>query len=171
MIDINLENSYAKAITYCLGISIKKRYTEFSMREKLKKFLEKLSLDASISKEIEKRVLSRLKELNYINDKDFVRDYFLEKSRLKAKGKFKIIMELKAKKIDPAIISEVVSSIDFDESEILNTLFQKQVEKLKNFPKNKQKEKLFRFLLQRGFGQESIYNLLNNHYSNTNDKD
>lgn len=171
MIDFKLENSYAKAISYCLSLCVKKRYTEFAMIEKLKKYLEKLSLEESISKELSERVLSRLKELNYINDRDFVRDYFLEKSRLKAKGKFKIINELKVKKIDTDLISEVLSEIDFDETEILNSLFQKQISKLKNLPQNKQKEKLFRFLLQRGFSQVSIYNLLNNHYSNINYKD
>lgn len=51
-------------------------------------------------------------------------------------------MELKAKKIDPAIISEVVSDIDFDESEILNSLFQNKWKKLKKFLKTNKKEKL-----------------------------
>lgn len=171
MIDYKLENHYSKAISYCLGLCVRKRYTEFSMREKLTKFLEKAELEEKVSNELKTRIMARLIELNYINDKDFARDYFLEKSRLKGKGKYKIINELKQKRINPEIISEVLSELDYDETEVLNTLFSKQIKKFLNLPQIKQKEKMFRFLSQRGFSEYSIYNLLNNYYSNTNDKD
>lgn len=171
MTDFNIEKIYAKAISYCLSLSIKKRYTVFGMKEKLLNYLKKISISEEQMLEVQNRVIPRLIELNYLNDRDYASDFFNEKSRLKGKGKFKIIAELKKKRIPNEIISETVENSEINEGEIINNLLNKSSKKWSSDPINKQKEKAYRFLASRGFSSESIYNCLNNHYSNTNDKD
>jgi regulatory protein len=170
-IDYQFEKIYTKAMSYCLSIIIKKRYTISGMKEKIANYLEKNKISSIYSKSLELKLISRLKELNYLNDLEYSKDYFEEKLKIRQKGKFKIINELKQKGVSSDIITEALGMVDIEEDLLINNLFEKMKNKWNKLPLNKQKEKAFRFFLSRGFSSESIYNLINNHYSNIKDKD
>lgn len=101
------------------------------------------------SKKNTNEILVRLKEYNFVNDLEFTR-WFIE-SRNKS---IRIVrMELKQKGISQENIEEVLKDFDIDKKE--NNLIEKYVAKkwktVSKAPKEKQYEKMIRFLLSKGF--------------------
>jgi len=126
-------------LDYAFGLIAKKRYTCKELKEKL----EKKGFNAE-------PIIERLKELNYINDEEYARDYAIKKQN-EGYGKYKIIYQLKSK----GISDDIISNLQFS-SEKLEEVFLKYLKKIK---KNK-KQKIYAFLINRGFDSEEVKNLL-----------
>lgn len=156
-----MTGDYDKLLNYSFGLLAKKRYTTLEIERKLSRFAQKNEiLDESIVCE----VLERLKELNYLDDKQYAKDYFLEKSNLKPSGKALIRRGLRMKGIPPEIVEEVLNSTAFDELELAKTAFLKKAKQWRDIPPKKLREKAFRFLASRGFSSDTIYKVVNNEY-------
>lgn len=126
-------------LDYAFSLIEKKRYTS----NELEKKLEKKGF-------IAKPIIDRLKELNYINDLEFAIDYKNKKEN-EGYGKYKILFQLKVKGINEGILS----SLDFSD-ENLESVFLKKLPKIKD---NK-KQKIYAFLVNRGFESENIKSLI-----------
>jgi regulatory protein len=162
-----LENDYNKLISYdksnkvmfdSLNLLSKKAYSENSLREKL---IQK-GYDADISN----KAVLRLKELNYINDKNYAKNYasYLYE---KGKGTFLIKAELEKQGIDKDLIKKTLEKMK-EESEpfevILKILKAKFQTKFKNFNGKDKNEmrKVISFFLRRGFALEDILKAIKN---------
>ena len=116
--------------------------SEKEMRDFLKK-KEVLEIDETVNK---------LKELDFIDDKKFVREFVDSRSKNKPKGKKALIIELARKGIK-------VDDLDINEDE----LAKEALEKKKNI---KDKISAQRFLYSRGFSWNVIERTLKNWYNN-----
>jgi len=92
--------------------------------------------------------LAKLKELDFINDEKFAKEFIAARSHNKPKGKKALIIELARKGIK-------MQDLEVDEK----ALAQKALER-KSF---KNKEQIQRFLYSRGFSWETILGIIGSH--------
>lgn len=108
------------------------------------------------------KIVNQLKEWGLINDKNFVEYFVSSRKKSHLKGKKLIIYELKQKGISQKIIDSYFSQEQFDEESLAANLIKKYANRWQKLTKNKRKEKIIRFLSQRGFSFETIRNVLKN---------
>lgn len=146
---LNEENERA-AYNTGLDIVSMRDNTSFEIKNKLfKKGYNEDAIDYALEKLI---------EYNFINDEKYANKYFNDATKYKKHGKNKIIYTLKQK----GVSSSIISRLEFDEDielETAKSLCEKKLRTLKD--DNKKKEKLYRYLLSRGYGNDIIMKVLN----------
>jgi regulatory protein len=116
------------------------------LREKLtKKFPEN-------SEEIN-TVCEELNRVGILNDAKFAENFARNRG---GRGAQQIIFELRKKGIAENLAREVLREMNFSETEQLRAAATRKLKSLQNFPVEKQREKLTRFLLSRGFSFDEI---------------
>jgi regulatory protein len=157
ILNLNRQNKIYQAKQTALNI--------LSRRDHSKKELERKLYQRKIEKEIIEEVIQELSNLNYLDDVRFTKEYLEEKLRLKTSGKEKIKKELFAKGVSRDIIIDVLDEKgDIDETDVALNLANKKMKLIsrKNQDKWKIKQKIYSFLLSRGYDYETIEKVLNN---------
>lgn len=131
---------------YLLTMLARREYSSFELRNKLK---EK-AFDADLSE----YVLKKFTEEGQQSDQRFC-DMFIRSRILKQSGPFKIRMELNAKGVSAAIISQGLSQVECDWFELALAAAKKKTALWRQF-EFEDKAKLMRFLQGKGFEQEQI---------------
>jgi regulatory protein len=125
--------------------------SEAQLREKL---LAKEWLDASLLDEC----LARLKELGYINDRNFARQYALSRLQSRGIGRGRLARELAEKKLAREIIEETLETVfeEVAEDDLLDKAIEKHI-RLHGAPKDpKGARRIFAHLMRRGFQYDLI---------------
>lgn len=132
------------------------RYRNRSIAE-MKDRLIKLGYEPDIVE----MVITELKEEGILDDQKFVKGFASEYTELKPKGNIFILRELRKKKVDQSLIEEIIK--ERDEKGIIKTMLQK---KFPDYDKNdlKQKAKIMRYFLRRGFTLRAVYEVLGEEY-------
>ncbi len=145
------EKEYLKQRAYRLL-----RYRNRSIAE-MKDRLTKLGYEPDIVE----MVINELKEEGILDDQKFVKGFASEYTELKPKGNIFILRELRKKKVDQSLIEEIIK--ERDEKGIIKTMLQK---KFPDYDKNdlKQKAKIMRYFLSRGFTLRTVYEVLGEEY-------
>ncbi|WP_291491474.1 regulatory protein RecX [Desulfurella sp.] len=128
-----------EGLDYAFKLISKKRYTSKELQEKL----EQKGIDPE-------PIINRLKELNYLNDLEYAIDY-KNKKQNEGYGKYKILFQLKNK----GISEDILNNLEFSNSK-LEEIFLSKIQKIKD---NK-KQKIYAFLINRGFDSNDIKNLI-----------
>jgi regulatory protein len=138
---------------YALKLITRKRYTQKELETKLrgKKTGTKKDRD---------KVINRLKELNYINDKEFAKDYIQTRLIINPKGENLLKLELRLKGIDRQIIDNAITNAKIDETKVALDVIERKKNSIKRVEGQKRKEKILRLLSSRGFKLETIYKIL-----------
>lgn len=157
---LNKITSVKKLSQYALTILSKRHYTEWKMREKL--------YAKGGTKEDVDYVISRLKELDLLNDKEFIEDYlgYAEEKRI---GKNKIKQELLKK----GIFAEEIEKIRFNSLSELKkaiNLIPTLEKKYDKYSYQQKRQHVYTALINRGFDPD-IANEALGHMSNKVDKD
>ena len=125
----------------------KKRYTKKEVTDKLvKKGYEVL---------LAKEVVDYLEEAEYLDDADYARRYTLDAVRIKKYGIMRIKNELYFKGIDRQVVDDVIDGLNLDTFSSLLKLIESKASKL-DLNDEKQLNKLYGFLLRRGFSYSQI---------------
>lgn len=145
------EKEYLKQRAYRLL-----RYRNRSIAE-MKDRLTKLGYEPDIVE----MVITELKEEGILDDQKFVKGFASEYTELKPKGNIFILRELRKKKVAQSLIEEIIKARD--EKSIIKNMLQK---KFPNYDKNdlKQKAKIIRYFLSRGFTIRTVYEVLGEEY-------
>lgn len=148
-------NSIAEADNFMKAKSDALRYIEKSYKTE-KEILNKLSKKGYDGKVISK-VLSFMKEYNFMDDNKYAQSYINDK--LRSQGKNRIVYGLRQKGIKDDIIYDKIESIDSEAQE--DTAFrlaEKKYNILKNRETDKRKlyQKLAQHLVSRGYSWEII---------------
>lgn len=107
-------------------------------------------------------VISELIEDNFLNEERFAIAYALGKFRIKHWGKIKIKHHLKAKKVPEKIIKQALDQIDLNEyEEKIKKITEIKKKSLKNQEKTLIKNKIYNFLLSKGYENSEIIEILN----------
>lgn len=134
---------YDKALRF---LSFRPRST-FEIQAFLKKH------QASVDQE--KEILKKLKDLNFLNDEEFVNWWIDQRQTFKPKGLRVIKIELKQKGIAKDMVEKVIGGnqekLEKLETAQAKTLAQKRATRYQNLPREEFIAKMERFLLSRGF--------------------
>jgi len=145
-----MKTNYEILLEYAYGLIAKKRYTQRDLDKKLK------TRQVATGDDREK-VIARLKELNYLNDKEFANDYIEMRGKYNPRGKKLLELELKIKGIDKTIIKNALNEANIDSIAAAHEVIKRKQKSLEKLPKEKRKAKIFYMLAARGFDLETIY--------------
>lgn len=138
---------------YALWHLAKRDHSIYELKEKLAKKTDNVDW-------IEKSI-NQLKKLGYLNDEKIVDNLLENYNTYKQYGPSRIKQELKHKGIDNETIKNVMEDSEFDYFELaLQCLNKKCREPIKD---RKDRDRLTRFLLSRGFNFDMIRYALDNH--------
>ena len=144
-----------KCQDYANNLVCARMYTEKELKKKLvaKKFSEKVI----------KTVLSRLSEYGYIDDKAYAEAYIAE---VKQKyGVYKIRQKLFEKGVPDRVIDECLAELDNKDTAVNQLKI-----KLRNKPvRAEDKQKMLRFLAQKGFAYDEAYDAIRIYMEEFND--
>lgn len=133
----SLEEGYNRAANYC------------STAEKAENEVVEKLYQWGIDKTMHSSIIQRLREENFINDERYCNAYVHDKVAYQSWGRKKIYMMLQSKHLDNIAITQALSNIDTE-------VYFANLERLKRQRKGEDKNKILRFLLQRGYTYEEI---------------
>jgi regulatory protein len=139
----NFMKSKKPLLHYALDLLAKKRYSSGEMRKKL-------TTKSQDSDEMEK-VMARLNELNYLNDGEYAGLFIEDQLRRAPQGILMIKKRLEAKGLDRQQIMRAIEIKHIDEKEFARKALIKKMRFISRQEPSKINEKLYRFLLSRGF--------------------
>jgi len=105
------------------------------------------------------KIISKLYELNYLNDEDYTNSFLKEKMKLRPSGKILLKYELKNRGIDEKLIDNCLDEIGTNEFDMAFEICEKKFNNLKLFDQ-KEKQKIYSFLQRRGFNSNTIINVI-----------
>jgi len=146
-------SDYERLLQYAILLISRKRYTCLEIDKKLQQFFKKHELNDVDSAE---KVIDRLKELRYLDDIQYAKDYLSDRIRFKPRGVFLIKRELKLKGIPSNTLETLMTETDVDEMEMAIRLLQKKGLSEPDNLSEKEKLKGYRFLASIGFNKEII---------------
>ena len=159
---INKDNEYYEVYNKL----IKYIYTKLRSEKEVKNYISKFNLEKD--KEIE--IVSKLKEIGFIDDYKFVKAFIGDKLNLSNVGPYKILKELKEHDIDETLIEEELSKIDSDflESKILK-ITKKKVALNKKYSNYNLKQKLLMEFYNLGYDKNMVEDIIDNSLSKSDD--
>ncbi|MBD3270175.1 hypothetical protein GF376_01480 [Candidatus Peregrinibacteria bacterium] len=145
---------------YSYDLLAKKRYTVQEMRKKLHQ-KNQLNQDTCDEHEIEE-IIERLAFMNLLNDQEYAESFIDAQLKRAPQGKRKLYQRLKNKGISEDIITKKLTLASIDEYELAEQIVEKKVILLeRRFDNSEQiKERIFRFLINRGFSMETVYKVI-----------
>jgi regulatory protein len=128
-----------------LGMSL--RY--LSLRERSILEMHNYLSTKDFNAQVVEKIIERLKQENYLNDKRFARIYLENRKRNKPKSIFALRYELVHKGIKPSIIDGLLTG--YDDIELAFLAVQPKLRSWKHLEKQSQKKKMLNYLRYRGF--------------------
>jgi len=134
-------------------------------RKEIEAYIQKKSAAKEISSDIVETVLTRLEELDYVNDRSFAKSFITSALLGKPKGPNTIRFELKRKGISEEIIQEMVSSTEEIQSEeiqleLAHKSLGRKGEQYQKLPLLECKRKVHDYLMRKGFANSIIHRLV-----------
>ena len=147
---MSYDRALEKAMWYC------------SFQERSKLDLEQRFYAWHVKKTDWEKLISYLIDENYLNETRFVEAYVRGKFYIKKWGKNKIISGLLQKKISLKKINDTINyQINEDEYlKMIKELILKKSQLINNLDELKKRDKLYRFLIAKGFESELVANEL-----------
>ncbi|MDP2691189.1 MAG: regulatory protein RecX [bacterium] len=141
-----------EAIEFALKSLSIKRQTEHEMREKIRNRFPNADLDT---------VITRLKELDYLDDQSFASAFIRHRSLSSPRGSYALRQELKRKGVSEADMESALSHFEDEEEAVIESLARKKWAQIREANAFKKRQKLQRFLLSRGFAVSSVLEAVN----------
>jgi|WetSurMetagenome_2_1015567.scaffolds.fasta_scaffold101111_2 regulatory protein len=112
---------------------------------------------AQTTEEIE-TIIARLKEYRFLDDREYASLYIRDHLRRKPQGTMLLKMKLSARGLPKEIIAQALQAAEINETGLAGKIAAKKIKTLRkgSNPAQKQKEKLARFLISRGFGSRAV---------------
>ena len=138
---------YVKAREQAYNYLGYKARTEKELRQKLEK--------SGYPQDIIEKVTELMKKYNYLNDETYVKSHIKDRIRFKPSGKRLLKYELSQKGVSEEVINKVIEETEFDEVEMAVKVLLKKA-RGKDISDRKQKEKLYVYLVGKGFDYDTI---------------
>ncbi len=148
----NNDDIQAKIFGYAYSLLARKRYTAAEIDKKLEsKFPQQT--------EAIEEIIRRLKENHYLDDTEYARLFIESRLRSHPQSIKLTRWDLRRKGLNAEVIEHAFGKEDVDELEMARQAAQKKQKSLKHLPEAKKKEKMYRFLLSRGFSPSIIFQI------------
>lgn len=145
--------NYNAIMLYALKLIARKRYTQKELENKFR--VKKVGLKCD-----QEKVIERLKQLRYIDDKEFAKDYIQTRLLVNPKGPYLLKLELKLKGVDKQVIDNAIEKANIDEMKVALDVLERKKASIKRVEGNKRKVKIMRTLSSRGIRLDTIYKIL-----------
>lgn len=157
------DDIYQKLLGFALNyVSIRPR-SEKEIREYLVKKIHRWGISETLLEDI----INRLSELGYVDDLMFSQAFISSRNRFRPKGKRLITQELKRKGVAVEIVEKALNQLQKDEEgeessqlNLARRAVQKRLQSFKRYDKQERRNKLYNFLLRRGFDHDTIRSLI-----------
>jgi regulatory protein len=128
----------------------RRAYSVYEMRS----YLERRAED----KEVVKGVLDRLKQLDYLDDERYARQFVRMHSELRKQGPFRIARDLRARGVPDRHIEAALAerSSDANESALVRARLERRIKTLRGPLDDRRIASLYRSLLRAGFSADTI---------------
>jgi regulatory protein len=128
----------------------RRAYSVYEMRT----YLERRAED----KDTVRGVLDRLKELNYLDDARYARQFVRLRAELRKQGAFRIARDLRARGVPDRHIEAALAerSAESDESSAVRTRLERRLKSLRGPLDERRVASLYRSLLRAGFSSDTI---------------
>ena len=114
------------------------------------------------SDEMVDRVIEGFRKQGLVDDEKFAKLFAESRIYSRPTGKKQLAMDLKKKGLSPELVTQTVANLkDYDEKKMVRELALKRLKSMAGISREKKKTRLFGFLKRRGFGNESIFFVLN----------
>lgn len=97
-------------------------------------------------------VIGLLRQQNYLNDERYCKAFVHDKVAFQAWGRIKILAALRAKQLPDSCIHAALQNID-------DSVYAENIRKLLRSKRGQDKQKVMRFMLQRGFSYDDLRQL------------
>lgn len=144
---------YEKLVNAALRFVSFRPRSEKELTDFLTKKLTKWNVSGGV---LIQKVVSRMRELGYVDDRAFVSWWITQRCAFRPKGKRALVGELMKK----GISKEMIETNSFDEDESAKKAIQKKIVLWAKLPIIEQKKKLYAFLAARGFSSETINRII-----------
>lgn len=143
-----------KALNFCYF------YLKFRPRteKEILDYLKKHSVKFKFSEEDIQGALERLRELKFVNDKDFIAWYIEQRQRGRPKGKSVLAQELALKGVPRDLIQEFFEDNPQDEEKSCLEALSRKWRSYERFDVKTRQQKAANYLLRRGFSYSIIKN-------------
>ncbi len=162
LVSTSLKEILLDSALYFLSVRPRsQREIETHLKNKIAKIKFKardINLDPKACEKLISEVITRLKNLSQINDENFIKWWFNQRQQFRGKSLRVIKLELLQKGVAKNLIDEVLENQDTATNDLNMALglLTKRLPRWQSLDKNTKKEKIYRFLLQRGFDYETI---------------
>jgi regulatory protein len=149
---LSITDAIIKARTFC------------NYRERCHKELREKLYNLGLWKRDVDHVIMQMIEENLLNEERYAKSYARGHFYNKKWGKYKITVELRSKQIHDRLIKEALMEIDEDDYQsMIKKLIDRKAKELKGKPFEK-KQKVSRYLMQKGYSYNEITTHLNSHF-------
>lgn len=153
--DLIFKNEFQKLLDKTLRLISFRPRSEKEIKNYLKKnFPKRKTVVPSLGRKFEEEILSKLKNLGYIDDEKFTQWWLEQRAAFRPRGKFALRAELGQKGISREIIQEVVEEID--EVSLAQKAAAKKMKAYKKLSPREFRRKMSAFLSRQGFSWEVI---------------
>ena len=126
---------YDAIMLYALKLIARKRYTQIELENKFRD--KKMGLKSD-----QKRVITRLKQLRYIDDKEFAKDYIQNRLLINPKGPNLLKLELKLKGVNKQTVDTAIEKAKIDELKVALDVVERKKKAIMRAEGQKRKEKI-----------------------------
>ncbi|MBE6008492.1 MAG: regulatory protein RecX [Lachnospiraceae bacterium] len=156
------EKTYEYIKNEVMLIKAKNRAAAFlgASKKTEKAVYDKLS-ESGYPEDICEKVIEELKSYGYINDLDYALSYIEDRLKVNPRGVYGLKMELRQKGVKDSVIEKAIDMTEIDESIYIKQLMIKKRYDLQDMDE-KEKKKLYDFLLRRGFSYGIIKDTIKN---------
>lgn len=137
------------------GVNLNRALRFLSFRPRSEKEISDYLKKKKVSIIISQKVISKLKESNFLNDVEFAKWWIEQRTLIKPRAWRIIKFELKNKGISEEIIQNSESE-ETSDSTVAIKLAQKRFLRYKNLPRQEIYQKLGRFLISKGFDYDTV---------------
>jgi len=147
------KDEYSQYLQKMMALCSKSEKCEFDIEQKLRKY--------NVPDDDIQKILNDLQENDFINHTRYVEAFINDKLRFNHWGKRKIAYTLHAKNIDETLIQTKLNKIDPEYyKKILEEELRKKINKISEPIDKEGKEKIIRFLTQKGFEYGKVFDIL-----------
>lgn len=143
---------YRKLMDYAMRALGQRAHTVHELRKKLKK-------RPNHTTPLEEKVISRLLELDLLNDEKYLQNAIRNAANFKCDGPLKTAFNLSKKGIAIEKTQAMWAEMKVDEMEVAQKALAKIAKKLARLPREKHFNKRVQYLASRGFSPNVIYQL------------
>ena len=144
--------AYRKLMDYAMRSLGRRAHTTSELRDKLKK-------KPLHSANLENAIITRLGELDLLNDEKFTRNLIEDAVNYKFHGRMKVGQKLHRKGIPFKEMNRIWNEMEINEKEVAQSALARAEKRFKSLQKEKLYQKRAQFLAARGFSPEIVFEL------------